>query len=139
MKTSKEAMIGLLAAVEAYLETDFEAEALVWSEVVDRWIDAWKASAPDGIEVFHLERNEAGEPIPRVIVRLLPELQLSRDAFVAALREGDPPIEVVLHDETSVAFSPHLLQEGEANQVEDRVLHMWRELARPRLVAAGTV
>jgi hypothetical protein len=70
---------------------------------------------------------------------LLPELQLSRDAFVAALREGDPPIEVVLHDETSVAFSPHLLQEGEANQVEDRVLHMWRELARPRLVAAGTV
>jgi L-seryl-tRNA(Ser) seleniumtransferase len=138
MKTSKEAMIGLLAAVESYLETDFETEALVWSEVVDRWVDAWRPAAPDGIDVTRLERNEAGEPIPRVIVRLLPVAQLRRDALVAALRDGDPSIEVVLHDESSVAFSPHLLQEGEAGQVEHRVLQVWHEIERRNLVAAGT-
>jgi len=130
-------MIGLLAAVKAYLETDHEAEALVWSEVVDRWIGAWKPAAPGGIEVTRLETNEAGEPIPRVIVRLAPEFPHNRDAFVTALRDGIPSIEVVLHDETSVAFSPHLLQEGEAGQVEQRVLHLWQELAVPELAATG--
>ena len=34
MKVSKEAMIGLLTAVETYLETDHEAEALEWGTTV---------------------------------------------------------------------------------------------------------
>ncbi|CAN5770039.1 aminotransferase class V-fold PLP-dependent enzyme [soil metagenome] len=137
MKTSKEAMIGLLAAVEAYLETDFEAEALVWSRVVDQWINAWSPTAPNGIEVSRLELNEAGEPIPRVIVRLLPGIPATRDELVTALRDGDPSIEVVLHDETSVAVSPHLLQDGEAWQVEQRVLQLWQELDSRNLAPAG--
>lgn len=137
MKTSKEAMIGLLAAVEAYLETDFDAEALVWSRVVDQWIEAWGAVVPDGIDLTRLEQNEAGEPIPRVIVRLMPGASMTRDELVAALRDGDPSIEVVLNDETSVAFSPHLLQDGAAEQVEHRFRELWREASSRNLTAAG--
>jgi L-seryl-tRNA(Ser) seleniumtransferase len=130
MKMSKEAMIGLLAAVEVYLETDFEAEAFLMSEVVDRWVETWGAAAPETFAVFRLETNEAGEPIPRAIVRLLPGAGLDRDGLVRILREGDPAIEVVLHDERSVAFSPHLLQDGEAELVERRVLDILSTGAR---------
>lgn len=62
----------------------------------------------------------------------------TRDALVNALRDGDPSIEVVLNDETSVAFSPHPLQDDEAGQVEQRVLALWQELDSRNLAAAGT-
>jgi hypothetical protein len=116
--------------VEVYLETDFEAEAFLMSKVVDQWLDAWRGAAPEVFAVFRLETNEAGEPIPRAIVRLLPGADFDRDGLVRILREGDPAIEVVLHDERSVAFSPHLLQDGEAELVERRVLDILSTGAR---------
>lgn len=121
MKTSKEAMIGLLKAVETYLETDHEAAWRRWSGVIDRWLVAWQPVAPEWVEVSRLETNEAGEPIPRIILRLLPGSPVTRDDMVNALRIGRPPIEVVLNDDTSIAFSPHLLQEGEEEIVTERV------------------
>jgi uncharacterized pyridoxal phosphate-dependent enzyme len=139
MKTSKEAMVGLVYAVQAALETDFTAEALVWSEVVDAWAGRWSAVAGGRFEVFRLEMNEAGEPIPRVIVQLLPDSGMTRDGLVEALRQGSPSIEVVLHDPTSVAFSPHLLQEGEAEQVERRVSAILEGVGAGRELAAGRV
>ncbi|CAN5643897.1 hypothetical protein BH23CHL5_BH23CHL5_11170 [soil metagenome] len=127
MKMSKEAMVGLLAAVEAFLETNFESQALVFSEVVDRWMSTWSSVADAPVKVHRLETNEAGEPIPRTIVSLLPESRTSRDELVGILRSGDPSIEVVLNDARSIAFSPHLLQEGEATQVERRVSAVLKE------------
>jgi hypothetical protein len=73
------------------------------------------------VEVWRDDRNEAGEPIPRVIMRFGQQAAWTRDPFIASLRNGDPGIEVVLHDAESVAFSPNLLQEGEAAQVGRRV------------------
>jgi L-seryl-tRNA(Ser) seleniumtransferase len=121
MKVSKEAMIGLLTAVETYLATDHEARAAAWSATVDRWLVAWQVAAPRGVILTREETNEAGEPIPRAIVRLTSEAPADRDRLVELLRTGDPPIEVVLHDPTSVAFSPHLLQAGEVELVRERV------------------
>ncbi|MEA2584228.1 MAG: D-glucosaminate-6-phosphate ammonia-lyase, partial [Thermomicrobiales bacterium] len=121
MKVSKEAMVGLLAAVELYLSKDHEAEAATWSAVVDSWLTAWQSSSPQGIAVTRAETGEAGEPIPRIIMRFTPEATIDRDGFVAALRRDDPAIEVVLNDATSIAFSPHVLQPGEAAIVKSRV------------------
>lgn len=120
MKVSKEAMIGLLAAVERVLETDFVAKTLEWREVVDRWIAIWLSEAPDWIEIFRLDTNEAGEPIARVIVKVDPGAPIDRDDLVALLREGEHPIEVVVDLQGCVAFSPHLLREGDAEIVANR-------------------
>jgi hypothetical protein len=79
--------------------------------------------------VTRLETNEAGEPIPRIIVSLAASAPVSRDRLVEILRNGDPGIEVVLHDQESVAFSPHLLKQGEADQVTTRVSKVLYSLA----------
>jgi D-glucosaminate-6-phosphate ammonia-lyase len=129
MKVSKESMVGLLAAVEHYLTLDHEAEHRRWSAVVDQWLEAWEERAPETASVTRLEINEAGEPIPRIIVRLLPGAPVDRDRLVEILRTGDPGIEVVLHDPESVAFSAHLLRDGEAEQVTRRVSQLLYGLA----------
>lgn len=118
LKVGKETMVGLLKAVERYVSLDHEALWAEWSAVVDRWFESW---APAG-GIRRDDSNEAGEPIPRVIVEL--GSRERRDRFVDELRAGDPPIEVVLVGETGIAFSPHLLQPGEAELVSARVAEM---------------
>ena len=119
MKVAKETMVGLLAAVERYVNLDHEAVAAGWDAVVDDWVTAW-ADLP--CEVIHSATNEAGEPIPRVLLRM--GTARERDELIAALLAGDPPIEVVVDGERSVALSPHLLQAGEAEAVRERVLRI---------------
>jgi L-seryl-tRNA(Ser) seleniumtransferase len=121
MKVAKETMIGLMVAVEAYLAQDHAQMWQDWSDTVDRWLDAWIERAPVGMAVWRDERNEAGEPIPRVLLRFGEHAAWTRDRFVDALRGGNPAIEVVLHESTGVAFSPNLLQGDEAAQVARRV------------------
>ena len=117
MKTSKEAMIGLLAAVEYALTKDEDALWREWSDVVGQWLDAWQERAPVGVDVQRLEVNEAGERIPRVMMRFGTGTRWTRDGFVEALRAGDPIIEVVHDAFDGVAFSPHMLQVGDAEHV----------------------
>jgi uncharacterized pyridoxal phosphate-dependent enzyme len=117
MKTSKEVMVGLLAAVELALKRDEEADWKGWSQVVDQWLDAWQERAPMGVDVWRNEINEAGEQIPRVMVRFGQGARWTRDGFVDALRAGDPIIEVVHDALDGVAFSPHMLRPGDAEHV----------------------
>ncbi len=139
MKVSKEAMIGLLTAVETYLETDHEAEALQWETTVASWLTAWQELAPRWLTVEQLATGEAGEPIPRILMRVSPEAPLSRDDLIEDLRAGNPPIEVVVENESTIAFSPHMLQPGEAEVVEQRVTQLIAShlLAQPTGAIAG--
>lgn len=121
MKVAKETMIGLMVAVETYLAQDHAQMWQDWSDTVDRWLDAWIERAPVGVAIWRDDRNEAGEPIPRVLARFGEQSAWKRDRFVDALRGGDPGIEVVLHESTGIAFSPNLLQGDEAAQVARRV------------------
>lgn len=131
MKVSKEAMIGLLTAVERYLNQDHAAIEAEWDRVVNAWLDAWQAIEQNAAIVVRDDFNEAGERIPRVIVSLTPMAGIDRAKLLALLTEDDPPIEVVLHDDHSVAFSPHLLQPGEAEVVERRVAAILAGLRTP--------
>lgn len=117
MKVSKEAMIGLLAAVEHALSRDEAKLWHDWSTTVDQWFDAWMERAPMGVDIWRENLNEAGEPIPRVLMRFGHDAAWNRDQFIETLRGGDPIIEVVQNDATSIAFSPHLLRNDEAAQV----------------------
>lgn len=115
LKVGKETMIGLLKAVERYVSLDHDALWQEWSDVVDGWLAAWSGSGM----VTRSNTNEAGEPIPRVIMRF--SSQAERDRAVVSLLGGDPAIAVVLNDPTSIAFSPHQLLPGEAKRVEAAV------------------
>jgi D-glucosaminate-6-phosphate ammonia-lyase len=139
MKVSKEAMIGLLTAVETYLETDHAAEALEWETVVANWQAAWQEMAPRWLTIERSATGEAGEPIPRVLMRVSLDAPLSRDDLIEDLRAGKPPIEVVVGDEATIAFSPHLLRPGEAEIVERRVAELIAShlLAQPSGAIAG--
>ncbi|HEY7030671.1 MAG TPA: aminotransferase class V-fold PLP-dependent enzyme [Thermomicrobiales bacterium] len=138
MKVSKEAMIGLLVAVEHYLARDHEADATRWTAIVDAWLTAWQPLTPHGVVTSRLAIGEAGDPIPRIILRFTPEATIDRDGFVAALRAGDPAIEVVLHDRTSIAVNPQLLQDGEADVVASRVSDLLAGLAGRVPAGVGT-
>ena len=116
MKVAKETMVGLLAAVERYVSMDHEAVHRDWSDVVDDWRAGWSGLPAT---VWREDRNEASEPIPRVLVRF--GSRVERDEVIAELRRGTPPIEVVVHDPETLAVSPHLLQDGEARIVRDRM------------------
>lgn len=139
MKVSKEAMIGLLTAVETYLETDHAAEALVWETTVASWLAGWQALAPRWLTIERSATGEAGEPIPRILMRVSLDAPLSRDALIDGLRAGNPPIEVVVENESTIAFSPHLLRAGEAELVERRVTELIAShlLAQPSGTIAG--
>lgn len=139
MKVSKEAMIGLLAAVETYLETNHEAEALKWDLTVSSWLAAWQRLTSRWLAIERREINEAGEPIPRILMRVSLDAPVSRDDLIEALRAGDPSIEVVVDNESTIAFSPHLLQDGEAEIVERRVAEVIAgyRLAQPAGAIAG--
>ncbi len=139
MKVSKEAMIGLLTAVETYLETDHTAEALQWESVVESWGDTWQLLAPRWLTIERKATGEAGEPIPRILMQVSLDAPLSRDDVIAGLRAENPPIEVVVENESTIAFSPHLLQPGEAEIVEQRVAQLIAShlLAQPSGAIAG--
>ena len=139
MKVSKEAMIGLLTAVETYLETDHVAEALEWETTVASWLAGWQELAPRWLSIERSATGEAGEPIPRILVRVTLDAPLSRDDLIEDLRAGNPPIEVVVENETTIAFSPHLLRPGEAELVERRVTELIAShlLAQPSGAIAG--
>ncbi|HQY30400.1 MAG TPA: aminotransferase class V-fold PLP-dependent enzyme [Thermomicrobiales bacterium] len=118
LKVGKETMIGLLKAVERYVNLDHAVLWDEWSAVVDSWSAAWSGIA----DIHRLNTNEAGEPIPRLIMSFADKP--ARDAYIADLRAGTPQIAVVLNDDRSIAFSPHLLQPGEAEIVRTKVLEM---------------
>ena len=117
LKVGKETMIGLLMAVDRYVSLDHDALWQEWSGIVDSWMGAWT-----GLNVTRSNVNEAGEPIPRVIMRF--QSLEARDEAVAKLKSGETPIAVVLNDPTSIAFSPHLLLDGQAEHVESKVPQM---------------
>lgn len=121
MKVSKEAMIGLLRAVETLLELDMDTLIAGWNAQAEGWLSSWREVAPDGVTLSLDPWGEAGAPISRVIIHFGPDAPIDRDTFIDALRNGERQIEVVVHGEHSVALSAELLQPGEAEIADARV------------------
>ncbi len=121
MKVGKEEMVGLLKAVELYVQRDHVARASQDEEVVAGW-----CGELNQITGVHAERsfpNEAGQPLPRARVQIDPgQLGQDRDAVVAALEAGTPSIFVSKAGDDGIYLNPMTLADGEEEIVLNRLL-----------------
>lgn len=131
MKASKEDIVGLVTAVELYLNRDHDADMVLWKQQVDYLL---KHLTP--IKDLHAEERMpygAGYQIPFVAVWWeASKLEKSLRQVVSELKEGTPRIDVrLVNAETSgtqrseIWLCVHTLQQGEEIILID---HMTRVL-----------
>jgi len=91
MKVSKEAIAGLVRALQLYVERDVEAEQRGWEESVSRLLDLLGRLA--FLRVSRVYPDEVGRPVPRVRVEVDSGTWggTARE-LVAALRRADPSV-----------------------------------------------
>ena len=119
MKVGKEEMIGLLAAVEQYVDEDWQDRARRYEAIVERWIEHFRAVP--GLSASRMFPNEAGQPTPRCRVEFAAETGLSGAEVVRLLWEGDPRIAVAVDGPDGISMTPELLEEGEESILLDRI------------------
>lgn len=124
-KVSKEDVVGLVTALELFLQVDHEAE---WRRHLDeaRAIAAALADLP-GVEA-EVDDDQSVWTAPPVLVRIDERATgLSASAVMDALRAGEPPIMVRVFRDGRLLVDPHNLQGDEAKIVARRLKE---ELAR---------
>jgi len=132
-KLGREEIVGLLSAVEEYVTMDHDARNAWCEEQIVKMRDAFKDSGM--ISVERVFPNEAGQPIPQMIVHFrIPETKkLPGDvsAFVLQrLKEGDPSIFTNAAGGDGVFVNPTTLREGETDLVAARIGEIEEELKR---------
>lgn len=112
MKVGKEELCGLLAAVRWTLAQDEEQQAATYQAAVAAVVAAF-AEHP-AVRARRAWPCEAGQAIPRAEL-VLNEARLgrSRDQVLAALREGDPPVEVAGGPGPTLLVNPQTLEPKE--------------------------
>jgi L-seryl-tRNA(Ser) seleniumtransferase len=119
MKVGKEEMIGLLTAVEQYVQVDWRERARRYEKTVERWV-AQFGRIP-GLTASRVFPNEAGQPTPRCRVAFAPELGLTGAEAARLLWEGEPGIAVAVDGPDAISFTPELLGEGEEAVLVERI------------------
>ncbi|MEM3658313.1 MAG: aminotransferase class V-fold PLP-dependent enzyme [Candidatus Hadarchaeum sp.] len=121
MKVDKETVIGLLKAIEIYLQQDFVREMQRWEEMIQYFVDQLKELP--GIKVWRGFPSEPGiQPacIPRAYIEVNErQLGMSIKDIQSKLFEGDPGI-VVGTFEKGLVLNPHMLEDGEEKIIVDR-------------------
>lgn len=126
MKVGKEEMVGLLRAVELYLDIDQEARASQDEETVIGWCT--RLNAVTGVHAERSFPNEAGQPLPRALVRFnAAKLGKDRNQIVEALLNGNPSIAVANCDDDGLYLNPMTLADGEEEIVIERLLQVLNE------------
>jgi uncharacterized pyridoxal phosphate-dependent enzyme len=123
MKVGKEEMVGLMVAVERYLNLDHAAREQYCETTVRTWCDALNTMA--GLEAQRSFPNEAGQPLPRCqLVINSQRLGINRDAIVDHLEAGSPAIMVESVGDAGIYLNPMTLELGEERIVLDRLLEI---------------
>ncbi len=117
MKVGKEEMLGLLAAVERYLNLDHDARETYCETTVQTWCEA--LNKINGVTAKRSFPNEAGQPLPRCRATFKSR---SADTIIQALMDGDPAISVAEADENSIYLNPMTLESGEESIVLQRLI-----------------
>lgn len=120
MKVGKEEMIGLLAAVEWYLNQDhdqlmqsYEDQVLYFAEVFDDI---------NGVSVHRSFPSEAGQPMPRTEIRFDAEqLGITRDQILHQLQIGEPAIDIATAGASGVLVNGQTLMTGEVEIIAHRI------------------
>lgn len=109
MKPSKEAIVGVLAAIEERQRLDVPQ----WREAQDRKVSAFvaRAAAIKGIAAARSEHDPAGMPFSRAVLRIDEEsARLGASALVNALKSGSPSIWVMEHRLADAELAFELVQ-----------------------------
>jgi L-seryl-tRNA(Ser) seleniumtransferase len=121
LKVGKEEIVGLVYALEHFLQRDEQAESVLWqarnAHIVER------LAALDGVRAWQEPQDEYGRPLPQAYVELTPTDNRSASAIAAALRQGDPPIHVVLKANRLV-INPQMMAAGEEEIVASRLVEL---------------
>jgi D-glucosaminate-6-phosphate ammonia-lyase len=113
-------MIGLLTALELYLQQDHTARIARFEAIVQGWVEQFNRLP--GASARRDFPNEAGQPVPRLLL----ELDSERAGLTGAelrqrLWEGDPRIAVAPAGERGVYITPDTLEPGEEELIAERV------------------
>jgi len=120
MKVGKEEMLGLLAAVERYLNLDHAARERYCEDTVRGWCEA--LNALPGLAAGRSYPNEAGQPLPRCRLKVdSGQAGITRDALVGELLAGDPAVAVEPYREHEIHLNPMTLSPGEEAVVLSRL------------------
>jgi uncharacterized pyridoxal phosphate-dependent enzyme len=116
-KVSKEAIVGLVAAIELFLQDDHDAE---WARHLEeaRRILAAVAAIP-GVQA-RLEDDRSVWTAPTLLLAIDATTGLTPDSLMDALRRGEPPIMVRVH-RGELLVDPHCLRGDEASLVARRL------------------
>jgi seryl-tRNA(Sec) selenium transferase len=118
MKAGKEEIMGLLAAVEAWVRRDHDAEWKNWEQRLETIWEAVRDIATMTRQVQQPGRSNVAPVLQ--ITWDADAVGLTPDAVLKALSEGTPRIEATTHA-TGVQFVPYMMEEGEAALVAQRL------------------
>ncbi len=120
MKVGKEEMVGLLAAVERYVNLDHEARDKHCEAVVATWNAA--LNKLPGVTAVRDFPNEAGQPMAWSLVTIdAAAAGISRDEVIAQLEAGNPIIAVARAGRDAIHLNPMTLEPDEERIVLDRL------------------
>jgi L-seryl-tRNA(Ser) seleniumtransferase len=129
MKVGKEDMIGLLVALEFYLERG-EKEQRERCEARTAALLDGLGGVP-GLQVRRGFPNAKTQPLPEVIAEFDDsQLKLSRDQAVQRLAKGHPRIEVGLYGHTGILINPDTLKDDDVDLLISRLRGALAEAAR---------
>lgn len=127
-KVGKEELMGLLGAVELWLERDHEAAADRIGRTTSGWVTT--LSQLPGATATYEARGEAGRPLPRMRLEWDPHLGFSSREMVDALAAEEPVVDVAIAGRHSIWVSAELLTPEEEHLVGERVTAAFTELAQ---------
>jgi L-seryl-tRNA(Ser) seleniumtransferase len=120
MKVAKEEIVGLVTALERFVEEDEEQEMREYAALAQPVVDA--LSEVPGLEVS-LKHNELDYLIPTAVMRFGKDWRgPSRDQITQAMQLGDPPIHLhQLGEPDELAVDPLNLREDEVEVIISRL------------------
>ncbi len=120
MKVGKEELVGLLAAVEWYLNQDHSEVQQSYEDQVTYYAEVFKDI--QGVTVHRSFPSEAGQPMPRTEIRFDTEqLGITRDEILQQLQTGDPAIDIAGGGENGVVINGQTLMPGEVEIIAQRL------------------
>ena len=120
MKVGKEEVVGLLAAVEWYLNQDHDQLMQSYENQVTFYTEEFKDI--QGITVHRSFPSEAGQPMPRTEIRFDAEqLGITRNDILHQLQTGKPAIDIAAAGENGVLINGQTLMLGEVEIIAHRI------------------
>ena len=120
MKVGKEELVGLLAAVEWYLNQDHSEVQQSYEDQVTYYAEVFKDI--QGVTVHRSFPSEAGQPMPRTEIQFDTEqLGITRDEILRQLQTGDPAIDIAGAGENGVVINGQTLMPGEVEIIAQKL------------------